>query len=153
MPRGIDTSDATATASDIYYGKTAYVDGTKLRGTMSNRASWSDTIDDAQDTITIPEGWHSGSGTVTIDQVSRSRLVPSNIKKDVSILGVTGNYEGVSPESLQIKSVVPGVNAQTIRADEGYLGLSQVTVEGINCLIEANSAGGLTLTIGVGSVT
>lgn len=148
MSSEIDTSDATATASDIYFGKTAYVDGVKLRGTMPNRASWSDTIDNVDDTITIPDGHHSGSGTVTIDPVSYSRLIPENIREGVTILGVTGTYTGGGSSSGQSKSVAPRTVAQVVTPDTGFDSLSSVNVESIAFTTNQNAAGGLTVTIG-----
>lgn len=59
-----DTSDADAGVAEILATKTAYVNGTKLTGTMPNRGSVTGTIS-AGDTYTIPEGYHDGTGTVT----------------------------------------------------------------------------------------
>lgn len=57
-------TSATANASHILSGKTAWANGSKLTGTMANRGSVSQSLG-ANGSYTIPAGWHSGSGKVT----------------------------------------------------------------------------------------
>lgn len=142
-----DTTDATATVSEILSGSTAYVNGAKITGTMPNRGGVTLTIDDVDDQIAIQQGYHDGSGKAVLDATEKAKIIAGNIKSGVSILGVTGTYTGEAI-SAEIKSVTPTFSAQTVLPSSGYDYLSQVNVAAIPVTETLNSAGGYTLTIG-----
>lgn len=142
------TSDATATASDILYGSSAYVAGTKITGSMPNVGEQVITIDDVSDSIAISAGYHDGSGHAALDSTEAAKIIAGNIKSGVVILGVTGDYTGSENVHLQAKSATPSFTQQTITADNGYTGLSQVTVGVIPVTYSDNAQGGQTCTVG-----
>jgi len=142
-----DTSDADAVASEILATKTAYVGGSKVTGSMPNRGAVAGTISNISTPYNVQNGYHDGSGTVDIDATEKAKIIASNIKDGVEILGVTGTYTGEGV-SAQAKTATPYTTQQVILPDSGYDYLSQVTVNAIAYEETDNSAGGKTATIG-----
>lgn len=142
------TGDATAAAAEILTGKTAYVKGKKVTGTMPNRGAVAGKISTKAGAYTVPQGYHDGSGKVTIDSTEQAKLIPTNVREGVTILGVEGTMSGSENMKPQSKSVTPKASAQTVLPDEDYNCLSQVEVAAIPYAVSDNTSGGKTVTIG-----
>lgn len=82
----LDTSDATANNNKILSGYTAYVNGEKIEGNITNNGSLyytPSTVDQE-----IPEGYTLGGKVY-----GETNLLPQNIKKDIEIFGITGTAD------------------------------------------------------------
>ncbi len=108
----LDTSDATASASDILSGKTAYVNGSKVTGSIASKSAATYTPGTADQTIASGQ-YLSGAQTVKGD----ANLVAGNIKSGVSIFGVAGTYEGSGGSS-------GGIQAQHITSKSDTITIS-----------------------------
>lgn len=145
----VDSTDATAAVSDLLEGKTAYARGTQLVGTMKNNEAVTGVISEKDEKYTVPQGYHDGSGKVSIDADEQAKLIPGNIREGITILGVEGEMSGTEGAKPQTKEVTPSAEQQVIHPDSPeYNYLSEVTVKAIPYSESENSAGGTTVTIG-----
>ena len=144
----VDSNDATAAVAEILASKTAYARGAKITGTMKNNGAVKGTIKTLTESYTIAQGYHDGSGSVTIDSTEQAKLVAKNIREGITILGVKGTMLGSEGMKPQLKTVIPSNLQQTVLPDSTYNCLSQVVVEKIPYVESENSAGGITVTIG-----
>ena len=140
--------DATAGAAEILAGKTAYVTGSKVTGTMPNNGAKTLSITEKGKPVTIPQGYHDGSGKAQIDAAEEAKLIPANIREGITVLGVLGTMSGSEGMKPQAKSVTPTFTSQEVLPDDEYNCLSSVTVAAIPIAYTDNAQGGKTVTIG-----
>lgn len=143
-----DTTNDTATVSEILSGKTAHARGALLTGTMTNVGAQTGSITTKAQQVTITQGYHDGSGKVSISSTEQAKIIATNIRQGVTILGVEGTMSGSEGVNAQAKSATPSWSQQVISPDTGYTHLSQVTVAAIPIAYSDNAAGGQTVTIG-----
>ena len=143
-----DTSDATAVAAEILKDKTAYVNGVKLVGTMPNNGAKTLNITNKSTPVTIPMGFHDGSGKAQISPDEQAKLIPMNIREGITVLGVIGTMSGSENMKPQAKNVTPTFAQQEILPDDEYNCLSSVTVAAIPITYTDNEQGGQTLKVG-----
>lgn len=142
-----DTTDATAAVAEVLATKTFYARGSKLTGTMPNNGAVTGVISTKAQQYTVPQGYHDGSGKVSISSTEQAKIISTNIRQGITILGVEGEMSGTEDVNAQAKSVTPTTTAQTVTPDTGYNYLSQVNVAAIPYVETDNSAGGITATI------
>ena len=111
---GTDTSNATATAARILSGYTCYVNDTKITGTMTNRGTVNQSLNPGG-SYTIPAGYHSGSGKVTVTSLSANTSGTANASRILS--GYTGWVGG---SKLTGTMTNRGAVSQTLSANGSY---------------------------------
>lgn len=85
-----DASQTDAAAGNVLSGKVFVGPNGEDTGTMPDNGSASGTISTKAGTVTIQAGYTSG-GTVQIDSTEQAKIIASNIKSGVTLLGVAGS--------------------------------------------------------------
>lgn len=85
-----DTSAADIASGDVLTGKTGFGSSGSVSGSMANNGNTSGTISAKAGTVTVPAGYTSG-GTIGISSTEQAKIIASNIRSGVTILGVSGS--------------------------------------------------------------
>lgn len=159
----IDTSDANATAEEILINKTAYIDGSKITGTMSDNGAITKVLDATTNNqnYIIPAGYHSGSGKVNIaleeknatPTKSTQTITPTEgrVLSKVLVAAIPDAYQDVTAVTASAADVLTGKN---IVSSTGAVVSGSMTNNGaVNTTIDGLSVTSYTIPAGYHSGT
>ena len=115
-----DISNVDATAGDVLAGKIIATSSGDVEGTMANNGSVSETLDvrSGHTSYTVPEGYHSGEGTVSIVTETKSAtpttssqtITPTTGKvlSQVTVNAIPSNYKDTTNADAVAANVLYG---------------------------------------------
>ena len=120
-------TSATAQASHILVNKTAWVNGSKVTGIMTDRAAVTSALN-CGGSYTIPAGYHNGSGKITANSLA-SQTSATAVAGDIlsgKTAWVNGNKITGSIGSLGATTYTPGTSDKTIAAGKYLSGIQTI---------------------------
>ena len=151
-----DVSSVTAAAGDVLTGKVIVLaDGTVSTGTMANNGAVSKTLDATTITYTIPNGYHSGTGTVKIvletktvtPTKSAQEITPTTGKvlSKVTVEAIPDNYVDTTDGDATAAEILDGkfayVNGAKVEGTMPNNGAIAATIDGLTTTSYAVPAG------------
>ena len=162
-------TSGTATAAQILSGKTAWVNGSEVTGSMANRGNYggagNSRGNDAPNQrmwVKVPGGYYNENAQVFLNWADirlMAGLTPDKIKKSVSIMGITGTHEGWVSSPLNLfnsgswgggqsgYTVVEGLGSypgNSLSIKNGTIHITTTQNGGDNALLRLNNVGDLT---------